>query len=202
MDRAATFTALVFYSMPTFVLGLLMVELLYYQLTIHGLRWFPGSGYTSPTQSLFEWFRGLSCLGSLLPWCLRPHTHALPVPPCWMFSVRTTSEQRGQRAHRAARHLPPRAACRTHPGCHAIRDRRRHAARRRRHHRERVRTARTRLYRRPGDLTTGPARDHRRRDSGGGGRRGRQHLVDLVYLGSRPTASDCTEYAPATRACR
>ena len=63
MDRAATFTALVFYSMPTFVLGLLMVELLYYQLTIHGLRWFPGSGYTSPTQSLFEWFRGL-----ILPW--------------------------------------------------------------------------------------------------------------------------------------
>jgi peptide/nickel transport system permease protein len=63
LDRTATFTALVFYSMPTFVLGLLMVELLYYQLTIHGLRWFPGSGYTPPSQNLFEWFRGL-----VLPW--------------------------------------------------------------------------------------------------------------------------------------
>ena len=63
LDRGATFTALVFYSMPTFVLGLLMIEVFYYQLTVHGLRWFPGSGYTSPTQSIFEWFRGL-----ILPW--------------------------------------------------------------------------------------------------------------------------------------
>ena len=63
LDRGAMFTALVFYSMPTFVLGLLMIELFYYQLTVHGLRWFPGSGYTSPTQSLFQWFRGL-----VLPW--------------------------------------------------------------------------------------------------------------------------------------
>jgi peptide/nickel transport system permease protein len=63
LDRSATFTALVFYSMPTFVLGLLMIELLYYQLTIHGLRWFPAGGYTSPGQSVFEWFRGL-----ILPW--------------------------------------------------------------------------------------------------------------------------------------
>ncbi len=60
LDRGATFTALIFYSMPTFVLGLLILELFYYQLTVHGLRWFPGSGYTPPTQSIFEWFRGLS----------------------------------------------------------------------------------------------------------------------------------------------
>jgi peptide/nickel transport system permease protein len=63
LDRAATFTALIFYSMPTFVLGLLMIELLYYQLTIHGFRWFPGSGYTPPTQSVSGWIRGL-----ILPW--------------------------------------------------------------------------------------------------------------------------------------
>ena len=63
LDRGATFTALIFYSMPTFVLGLLILELFYYQLTVHGLRWFPGSGYTPPTQSIFEWFRGL-----VLPW--------------------------------------------------------------------------------------------------------------------------------------
>jgi peptide/nickel transport system permease protein len=30
LDRGATFVALFFYSMPTFVLGLLMIELLYY----------------------------------------------------------------------------------------------------------------------------------------------------------------------------
>jgi peptide/nickel transport system permease protein len=62
-DRAVTSVALFFYSMPTFVLGLLLVLLLYYELTIHGHAWFPGSGYTSFTQDPFQWFRGL-----VLPW--------------------------------------------------------------------------------------------------------------------------------------
>ncbi|HTX00958.1 MAG TPA: ABC transporter permease [Acidimicrobiales bacterium] len=63
LDRFATFTALLFYSIPTFVLGLLMLEVFYYQLTLHGLRWFPPSGYTPISQGLFEWARGL-----ILPW--------------------------------------------------------------------------------------------------------------------------------------
>jgi peptide/nickel transport system permease protein len=62
-DRALTGLALFFYSMPTFVLGLLFLLFFYYELTIHGLAIFPGSGYTSFTTSPFEWFRGL-----ILPW--------------------------------------------------------------------------------------------------------------------------------------
>jgi peptide/nickel transport system permease protein len=63
LDRVFTGLALLFYSMPTFVLGLLLVLLLYYELTIHGYAWFPGSGYTPLTQDPFQWFRGL-----ILPW--------------------------------------------------------------------------------------------------------------------------------------
>src|ERR1700759_5691468 len=63
MDRTFTVLALIFYSMPTFVLGLLLLLLLYYELTIHGIHAFPGSGYTSITANPWQWFRGL-----ILPW--------------------------------------------------------------------------------------------------------------------------------------
>jgi peptide/nickel transport system permease protein len=62
-DRSATGVALFFYSMPTFVLGLLLLWVFYYQFTIHGIKWFPGQGYTYFTQSPLDWFRGL-----VLPW--------------------------------------------------------------------------------------------------------------------------------------
>ena len=62
-DRTFTVLALFFYSMPTFVLGLLFLLFFYYELTIHGLALFPGSGYTPFTTNPFEWFRGL-----ILPW--------------------------------------------------------------------------------------------------------------------------------------
>ena len=62
-DRTFTGLALLFYSMPTFVLGLLLLLIFYYELTVHGVSAFPGSGYTSFTTSPFEWFRGL-----ILPW--------------------------------------------------------------------------------------------------------------------------------------
>ncbi len=62
-DRSATTVALFFYSMPTFVLGLILLWIFYYQFTIHGLHWFPGQGYTYFTQSPLDWFRGL-----VLPW--------------------------------------------------------------------------------------------------------------------------------------
>jgi peptide/nickel transport system permease protein len=62
-DRSATTVALVFYSMPTFVLGLILLWVFYYQFTIHGLHWFPGQGYTYFTHSPVDWFRGL-----VLPW--------------------------------------------------------------------------------------------------------------------------------------
>ncbi len=62
-DRSFTTLALFFYSMPTFVLGLMLLLLLYYELTIHGIHAFPGSGYTAITANPFQWLRGL-----VLPW--------------------------------------------------------------------------------------------------------------------------------------
>jgi peptide/nickel transport system permease protein len=62
-DRSVTATALVFYSMPVFVLGLLLQFVFYYEFTIHGIRVFPAPGYTSFTTSPSLWFRGL-----ILPW--------------------------------------------------------------------------------------------------------------------------------------
>jgi len=63
LDRSFTFSALFFYSMPTFVLGLMLILLLYYQLTIHGISWFPAQNYVPFTASPGEWARHL-----LLPW--------------------------------------------------------------------------------------------------------------------------------------
>src|SRR3954452_22076496 len=63
LDRTFTFLALFFYSMPTFVLGLMLLLLLYYQLTIHGIHLFPAQGYIPFTESPYEWMRHL-----WLPW--------------------------------------------------------------------------------------------------------------------------------------
>ena len=63
LDRMFTGIALLFYSTPTFVLGVLLILVLYYELTVHGLSVFPPPGYTPLTQNPFEWFR---CL--ILPW--------------------------------------------------------------------------------------------------------------------------------------
>jgi peptide/nickel transport system permease protein len=62
-DRMATVLALFFYSMPVFVLGLLLLYIFYYQFTIHGLHLFPGQGYTYFTDSPIKWFQSL-----VLPW--------------------------------------------------------------------------------------------------------------------------------------
>ena len=62
-DRAFTGLALFFYSMPTFVLGLLFLLFFYYELTIHGIHAFPGSGYIPLTVNPWGWFRSL-----ILPW--------------------------------------------------------------------------------------------------------------------------------------
>jgi len=63
IDRALTTIALFFYSMPTFVLGLLLLLVFYYEFTIHGLSWFPAGSYVPLTQDPFQWFRHL-----ILPW--------------------------------------------------------------------------------------------------------------------------------------
>lgn len=63
LDRTFTTLALLFYSLPTFVLGLLMLFVFYYQLTTHGIRIFPGQGYTPLTQDPLKWLESL-----VLPW--------------------------------------------------------------------------------------------------------------------------------------
>ena len=63
LDRVSTILALFFFSMPAFVLGLLLLYVFYYLLTRAGLQWFPGAGYTYFSASPWKWFRGL-----VLPW--------------------------------------------------------------------------------------------------------------------------------------
>ena len=63
LDRFFTFMALFFYSMPTFVLGVILLLLLFYQLTVHGVSWFPAGGYISITDNPAQWMRHM-----LLPW--------------------------------------------------------------------------------------------------------------------------------------
>jgi len=62
-DRTVTVLALFFYSMPSFVLGLLLLYVFYYQFTLHGIHLFPGAGYTYLTANPLKWFQGL-----VLPW--------------------------------------------------------------------------------------------------------------------------------------
>jgi peptide/nickel transport system permease protein len=62
-DRAFTAGALFFYSIPVFVLGLTMLFLFFYQLTIHHLALFPATGYVGITSNPAQWARHL-----LLPW--------------------------------------------------------------------------------------------------------------------------------------
>jgi peptide/nickel transport system permease protein len=62
-DRLVTGLALLFYSMPEFLLGLLLLYFAYYRLTVIGLPWFPPGGYVPLTQSPLGWAQ---CL--VLPW--------------------------------------------------------------------------------------------------------------------------------------
>jgi peptide/nickel transport system permease protein len=63
-DRTFTTLALTFYSMPTFVLGLLLILGLYYEFTIHHIGIFPAPGTWVPlTTNPLKWAQGL-----ILPW--------------------------------------------------------------------------------------------------------------------------------------
>jgi peptide/nickel transport system permease protein len=63
LDRVTTGLAFFFYSMPVFVLGLLLLWAVSDQLNAHGIHIFPGQGYTYFTQNPVQWFEGL-----VLPW--------------------------------------------------------------------------------------------------------------------------------------
>jgi peptide/nickel transport system permease protein len=62
-DRGMTTFALFFYSLPTFVLGLAMLNIFFYQLHTHGYPNLPGSGYVPLTQDPYQWF-----VHMILPW--------------------------------------------------------------------------------------------------------------------------------------
>lgn len=63
LDRSLTAFALFFYSMPSFLLGLLLLYFLYFQLTLAGLRVFPPGGYVPLSDGIGPWIQHL-----ILPW--------------------------------------------------------------------------------------------------------------------------------------
>ncbi|GAA3830435.1 ABC transporter permease [Sphaerisporangium flaviroseum] len=63
LDRSLTFLALAGVSMPTFVIGLLLLYLLFFQLTNAGVPIFPSGSYVDLSQNPAEWARHL-----ILPW--------------------------------------------------------------------------------------------------------------------------------------
>jgi peptide/nickel transport system permease protein len=62
-DRSATAAALVFYSMPPFLLGLILLFFLFFQLHLAGIDLFPGSGYVGLLADPAGWAQHM-----ILPW--------------------------------------------------------------------------------------------------------------------------------------
>lgn len=63
-DRGLTVFALFFYSLPTFVLGLALLYLLYFKLTTAaGITFFPPGGYVALSDDPVGWFKSM-----ILPW--------------------------------------------------------------------------------------------------------------------------------------
>lgn len=62
-DRLSTVFVLSGLSVPTFVVGLLLLYVFFYQLTVLGLPIFPAAGYVPFSENPLEWARHL-----LLPW--------------------------------------------------------------------------------------------------------------------------------------
>ncbi|MGW5239651.1 ABC transporter permease [Monashia sp. NPDC004114] len=63
LDRSLTATSLLFYSMPTFLLGLLLLYFLYFRLTLAGFAIFPPGGYIPFSEDPTQWF-----IHMVLPW--------------------------------------------------------------------------------------------------------------------------------------
>jgi peptide/nickel transport system permease protein len=63
LDRGFTLTAFFFYSLPTFVLGYVLLLVFYYYLTKAGHAWFPAGDYVPFTENPWQWARHL-----FLPW--------------------------------------------------------------------------------------------------------------------------------------
>jgi peptide/nickel transport system permease protein len=62
-DRGLTAFALFFYSMPTFLLALILLYFLYFKLTSNGYAWFPPGGYAPLSAGVGPWVQHM-----ILPW--------------------------------------------------------------------------------------------------------------------------------------
>ncbi|MHC9044474.1 ABC transporter permease [Microbacterium saperdae] len=62
-DAVTSVGAFIGLSIPTFLGGVLLLYVLYYQLSLAGIRIFPGGGYVPLTENPWEWARHLA-----LPW--------------------------------------------------------------------------------------------------------------------------------------
>jgi peptide/nickel transport system permease protein len=62
-DRSLTVFSLFFYSMPSFLLGLLLLYFLYFRLTLAGTSIFPAGGYAALTDGVRPWVQHM-----ILPW--------------------------------------------------------------------------------------------------------------------------------------
>ena len=63
LDRSLTAFSLLFYSMPTFLLGLLFLYFFYFRLTLAGIDIFPAGGYAPLSDGFWPWVQHL-----ILPW--------------------------------------------------------------------------------------------------------------------------------------
>lgn len=63
VDRALALCSYVALSLPTFLSGMLIIFFLFYQLSLHGIEWFPAGGYVALSENPWQWLRHL-----LLPW--------------------------------------------------------------------------------------------------------------------------------------
>ena len=163
-DRTITVLALIFYSVPSFVLGLTLIYVFYYRLTVAGFPIFPAGGYKPLSDGLNQWFFHL-----VLPWI------TLAMISVAIYSRLTRGsmlEVLGEDYIKTARSkgIPEKRVVYRHalrsaltPVAHPVRDRPRRVDRGSSHHRDRLQPARGRLPVDQGDPEPGPAADHRRR---------------------------------------
>jgi len=59
LDRFFTVVALIFYSVPVFVLGMTLLYFFYYRLTLAGFAIFPPGGYKPMSEGIGQWFMHL-----------------------------------------------------------------------------------------------------------------------------------------------
>ena len=175
-DRSATAAALVFYSMPPFLLGLILLFFLFFQLHLAGIDLFPGSGYVGLLADPAGWAQHM-----ILPW----FTLALVTATTYERLTRgalldvlgedyiRTARAKGLTERRVVyRHG---SAGRPHAGGHPVRDRPGHPVGRRHRRGERFRAARTGCPGRFLGDQRGPAGDHRAGHVGVGFHRRSQH---------------------------